>query len=210
MYIHTLPLGVCATNCYLLSGDGSHCIIVDPADKAEVIASALQKHGYTPDAIFLTHGHFDHIYALPTLLDLCGKLPVYLHEKEVPYLADRRLNLSDTLFDTPFVYTGAVRTLAHGDTLSGGGLDWKLLHTPGHTVGSSCLFDEKEHVLISGDTLFSASVGRTDFPGGDTATLHRSLKALTALASDGDVTVYPGHGESTSLLREIRFNPYLQ
>lgn len=210
MFIHALPLGVCAANCYLVSADGSHCIIVDPADNAEVIYALLQKYKYTPDAIFLTHGHFDHIYALPALLELCGALPVYLHEREVPYLFDRRLNLSEALFGTPFSFNGTVCPLKQGDMLSGGGLDWKLIHTPGHTLGSSCLFDETERVLISGDTLFAASIGRMDFPGGDTATLYRSLKALTALASDGDVTVYPGHGEKTTLLHEIRCNPYLQ
>ncbi len=209
MQIHTLILGMCMTNCYIVSADGTHCVMIDPASDADRIIAEIEKHAYTPDAIFLTHAHFDHIYALPELLSRYD-IPVYLHKNDVPFLTDMRLNLSQSLFYTPFVFTEEVHALSDGDTLHAGGTDFSVLHTPGHTPGSVCFINDAEKIIFSGDTLFASTVGRTDFPGGDTATLLKSLKKLSALGDTADYAVYPGHNAATTLSREKRYNEYLQ
>ena len=208
MKIHTLILGNCMTNCYLVSVDGSHCVIIDPASEAERICSEIQKHAYTPDAVFLTHAHGDHIQALPELVKRYP-VPVYIHADDVPALTDPALNLSQALFGAPLAYTGPFTAISDGDKIHGGGAEFSVLHTPGHTPGSVCYQYEPEKILFSGDTLFASTVGRTDFPGGSTKVLLNSLKKIAALGDTVDYAVYPGHNAATTLAREKRYNPYL-
>lgn len=209
MHIYPLVLGVCATNCYICTADDLHAIIVDPADRASFIYQTLQKHALVPVAILLTHGHFDHIAALDSLLSLCGDIPVYAHEKELAYLTSTSLNLSESLFGSPYTFDHPVEPVSDGAVLDLPGLTLSVLHTPGHTAGSVCYYSKEQNTLLSGDTLFAGSIGRTDFPGGDMQTLFASLKKLQAHVLP-DTVVYPGHGESTTLAQEMRYNPYLQ
>ena len=193
LQIHTLPLGDYQTNCYLLCED-SRCVIVDPGYEPETVLAFLKAKGLTAEAILLTHGHFDHVggvKAIAAELDC----PVYLHKAE---LSMPPMMTAGTLYYT--------HTYDEGDTLSLAGLTIRVLHTPGHTPGSVCLICE--NVLISGDTLFAGSCGRTDLPCGNWTTIRQSLQRLAAL--EEDYTVYPGHGESTTLSREKRYNPYLR
>lgn len=193
MIVHTLPLGAYQTNTYIVENDG-HCVVIDPGYEPKTIAHFLEQRNLAVDAIFLTHGHFDHVGALQTLKKQYG-CPVYVHAAE--------LSLPAMWTGGPLHYTD---TYGEGDRISAAGLSFRVLHTPGHTPGSVCLITED--VCFSGDTLFANSCGRTDLPGGDWATLRRSLNRLAQI--ENNLTVYPGHGESTTLADEKRYNPYMQ
>ena len=186
-----LPLGYLQTNCYLLTGpDG--VIAIDPGAEPQRVLSALE--GRRLAAILLTHGHFDHVGAVRDLAAETG-CPVYLCEQE--------LSLPPAITAGALYYT---HTYAEGDELTIAGLTFTVLHTPGHTPGSVCLrFGD---VLFSGDTLFAGSCGRTDFPDGDPAIMAKSLRRLANLTDN--LTICPGHGESTTLDEEKRYNPYLR
>ena len=193
MNIHTLPLGAYQTNTYIVE-NGGHCVIIDAGYAPEVILRFLRDHNLMADAILLTHGHFDHVGAVRELaVEL--ECPVYLHEKE--------LSMPPMMTAGPLYYT---HTYGEGDRLQLAGISFRVLHTPGHTPGSVCLVAENH--LFSGDTLFAGSCGRTDFPGGDWATIRKSLARLSGMTED--LFVHPGHGESTTLASEKQYNPYMQ
>ena len=193
MNIHTLPLGAYQTNTYIVENDG-HCVIIDAGYAPEVILNFLSDRNLTADAILLTHGHFDHVGAVRELaIEL--ECPVYLHEKE--------LSMPPMMTAGPLYYT---HTYGEGDRLQLAGISFRVLHTPGHTPGSVCLIADNH--LFSGDTLFAGSCGRTDFPGGDWATICKSLTRLAGM--ENDYLVHPGHGESTTLADEKQYNPYMQ
>ena len=196
MKIITLVLGPLETNCYLVSDERSGlCAVIDPATRSAKILETVQAQGWRVGCILLTHAHFDHTGALKSLHAALPDVPVYVHAQDT----DNNTNMSNG----NLVYTN---TYADGDTVSCGGLTFRVLHTPGHTPGSVCL--QCENALFTGDTLFAGSYGRTDFIGGDDAAMRRSLARLGHL--EGDYTVLPGHGESSTLDYERRTNPYLR
>ena len=192
MNIHTLPLGMLRTNCYILS-EGSRCLAIDPGDEPQKVLDFLEKQGLTLEAILLTHGHFDHVGAVKTLA-ADTDCQVFLCEKD--------LALPGSMTAGPLYYTDLY---SEGDRLTLAGMTFHVLHTPGHTPGSVCL-QFGEH-LFSGDTLFAGSCGRTDFPGSSPQDMFHSLSRLSKL--DDSLRVYPGHGESTTIGEEKRYNPYL-
>ena len=192
MNITTIPLGLYQTNCYILA-EGDRCLVIDPGEEAEKVLSFLTQQGLTLEAILLTHGHFDHVGAVKTLAAETD-CRVFLCEED--------LALPRTMTAGSLYYTDHYRD---GSSLSLAGMSFEVLHTPGHTPGSVCLRFGKH--LFSGDTLFAGSCGRTDFPGSSPADMVRSLKRLAAL--EDDLRVYPGHGESTTMGEEKRYNPYL-
>ena len=192
MNIHVLPLGMLQTNCYILT-EGNRCLVIDPGDEPEKVLSFLEKQGLTLEAVLLTHGHFDHVGAVKTLAAETD-CRVFLCEKD---LALPGAMTAGTLYYTDFYSDGDKLTLA--------GLTFEVLHTPGHTPGSVCLRFE-DH-LFSGDTLFAGSCGRTDFPGSNPQDMVRSLSRLSKL--EEHLKVYPGHGGSTTIGEEKRYNPYL-
>lgn len=193
MQIHTLCLGNYQTNTYIVANDG-RCVIIDPGFEPDTISRFLENNTLSVDAIFLTHGHFDHVGAVR---DLVARLdcPVYIHKEE--------LSMPQAMTAGPLYYT---HSYDEGDRITAAGIHFRVLHTPGHTPGSVCLM--AEDAMFSGDTLFYGSCGRTDLPGGDWTTIHRSLNRLAQMDFSG--TVYPGHGESTTLAQEKRYNPYMQ
>ena len=197
----TIQVGGFEVNCSILSENGK-AWIVDPGQEADRITDLLAKKGLEPAAILLTHGHFDHIGAIPGLLAKFPGLSVFVHENDIPMFGHplNQLPPEYPSFTKP-------RNLATLDNLEGlEGLE--ILETPGHTPGGVCYYFPKDKLLLSGDTLFAGSVGRTDLPGGDMATLMDSLQKLTALPDD--TLVIPGHGMHTRIALEKSGNPFLQ
>lgn len=204
--IGRMVLGVCQTNCYFLYRDGEHeAIVVDPADKGANIYGALQKNGFRVAGILLTHGHFDHIWGTNKLRELSGA-PIYAYEEEKVLCEDAVTNVSDQV-GRPYTVIPD-RYLKDNEEITIAGMTCKLFATPGHTVGSCCYYFEEDGILISGDTLFQESVGRTDLATGSMSALIRSVRERLFVLPD-DVKVYPGHGETTDIGHEKKYNPFL-
>ena len=209
--VGSMTLGMIGTNCFFVyrkkSDDDStpkHCIFFDPADKGDKIYEALKEHGFVIDLILLTHGHFDHIGGADKLRELSGA-KLYCYEKEQALCQDPYLNLSNDygmhLKVRPDGY------YKDGEIIEAAGISCRLIATPGHTSGSCCYFFEEEHVLISGDTLFEESVGRTDFPTSSMSDMLRSVNGKLFELPD-DTVVYPGHGGITTIGHEKMYNPF--
>ena len=199
MKIQTLQVGPIGTNCYILSDpEAGKCAVIDPGEEASRVAAAVKGSGCAPCAILLTHGHYDHTGAVAALRQQWPDVPVYLSRLDQagdnPYLRE--------LFPP---IAGAV-DYGEGDTIAVGTLTVEVLSTPGHSEGSVTL--RCGDILFCGDTLFAGSCGRTDFPGGSMKKMLASLRRLGRL--EGDLAVYPGHMEPSTLERERMYNPYLQ
>jgi glyoxylase-like metal-dependent hydrolase (beta-lactamase superfamily II) len=192
MTITTLPLGMLQTNCYILAQE-ERCLVIDPGGEAEKVLAFLEQNGLTLEAVLLTHGHFDHVGAVKELAaDTDCRV----------FLCEADLALPGAMTAGPLYHTDFY---SDGDSLTLAGMAFEVLHTPGHTPGSVCLrFGEH---LFSGDTLFAGSCGRTDFPGSSPSDMYHSLKRLSQL--EDNLKVYPGHGETTTIGEEKRYNPYL-
>ena len=193
--ITRLPLGVYQVNCYIIREENStSCCVLDPGGEAKKVLEFMENRGLTLEAILLTHGHFDHVGAVAELREATG-CKVYLCPDDL---------------SMPAKWTGGelcyTDTYGEGDELHIAGLDIRVMHTPGHTPGSVCLFVDNS--IFAGDTLFAGSCGRTDLPGGNWATIVNSLKRLASL--EGNFWVFPGHGGSTTLRDEKKYNPYMR
>lgn len=176
---------------------------MDPGDEAERIQEKIEKNGWKPVAILLTHGHFDHMGAADSLRSWYS-IPVYCYEKEMDLIENPTWNLSkmfgqgfSCIIDKVFQDKEILHFLRKEIT---------VIHTPGHTQGSCCFYFAEEGFLISGDTLFAGSVGRTDFPTGNSSELKQSVRKLFELPED--TIVYPGHYEETTLSYEKKQNPF--
>ncbi len=203
--IGRIVLGVCQTNCYFVYREGEHDVIFfDPADDGMYIKNTLEKSGFHVAAILLTHGHFDHIWGCSKLRQLTGA-PVYAPAIEQDLLESAQLNCSELAGRACSVKPNFY--VKGDEVLSILGFPIKLIETPGHTKGSSCYYFEEEKVLISGDTLFLESVGRTDLATGSMSQLEHSIEAKLSPLPD-DVVVYPGHGDSTTIGHERDYNPF--
>ena len=204
--IGRIVLGMCQTNCYFVYEEGnSQVMLFDPADKGDYIYNGLKSKGFSVEAILLTHGHFDHIWGVEKLKELSGA-KVYAYEEEKALCEDASLNVSRGAGRACTVK--ADQYVKDGEEISAAGVACKLLATPGHTGGSCCYYFEADKILISGDTLFQESVGRTDLPTGSMSVLVRSIKEKL-LPLPEDVKVYPGHGEETTIGHEKKYNPFL-
>ena len=205
MQVIMLTVGALQTNCYVLYDEPSRqAYIVDPGDEAERIASAVETNGLQVLGVVLTHVHFDHMLAVQALR-YQWQVPLLIGAQDQPALADGRRNLMELFSPGTSMTMTADRLLYEGDMLPLGEEELCVLETPGHTPGSICLLTAD--ALVSGDTLFCGSVGRTDFPGGNALNLYGSLARLASI--EGERTVYPGHGQVTSLSYERTTNPYL-
>ena len=201
-----MTMGVCATNCYYVYRDGSTEVMVfDPADRGGDIYRAITEKGFHISAILLTHGHFDHIWGAEELREKSGA-KIYAYEKEQPLCESSDLNLSAQMGRACTIKPDYY--LKDGEKVQVGDLTCKLLATPGHTAGSCCYYFENDGIVMSGDTLFCQSVGRTDFPTGSMSDIVRSVKEKLMALPD-EVKVYPGHGEITTIGFERENNPFL-
>ncbi len=226
--IGRMVLGVCQTNCYFVYREGEgRAIVIDPADHGEKIYAAMTQNGFKVEGILLTHGHFDHIWGCEELRRAANektadrkegtdsslseasdgrKVKVYACADEKELLSDARKNVSGqagracTLQADVYVKDGERITLAD--------MSCKVIATPGHTAGGCCYYFEEAGILVSGDTLFLESVGRTDFPTGSMGTLVRSIKEKLFVLPD-ETLVYPGHGDSTTIGHEKQYNAFL-
>ena len=206
MKVERFVLGSLGTNCYLLINEETkELVIIDPATCPDYLVSHVKSNGYVPKAIFLTHGHFDHVMGIDGWVKEFH-IPVYLHEEEKQILENPKLNLS-VMFGASYAYND-VKCLKDKDVLEVAGLTFKIIHTPGHTSGGCCYYEEVAGVLVSGDTLFCQSVGRSDFPTGSMAILARSIKEKLFCLPD-ETMVYPGHNEQTSIGDEKLYNPFV-
>ncbi|GGM72355.1 hydrolase [Longimycelium tulufanense] len=217
MLVVGFPSGPLQANCYLLApGEGEACVIVDPGqDVVEPLAEQLRKHRLTPVAVLLTHGHFDHCFSVAPVCD-GHDIPAWVHPDDRSLLADpgRGLGLAgQALFGggMPMREPAEVRELSDGAELDLAGLRMTVDHTPGHTGGSVSFrtgSQEGGRLMLSGDTLFAGSIGRTDLPGGDHARMLATLRGKVLPLPD-DTVVLPGHGPTTTIGRERATNPFL-
>ncbi|MBS1799246.1 MAG: MBL fold metallo-hydrolase [Acidobacteria bacterium] len=202
-----LPVGLLQCNCSILGDEASReAIVVDPGDDIPSIVAVLKRHGLTAKLIVITHAHIDHIAGAQQLKRLTGA-PVFYNENDLPLVKMMDEQASWLRMPTPEVLPPDA-ALTDGQTVAVSGIRATVLHTPGHTQGSSCLYLPEQSLLIAGDTLFAGSVGRTDLPGGNTKQLIRSIHNRLLVLSD-EITVVPGHGPNTTIGEERESNPFL-
>ncbi len=209
--IRSAVMGPVQTNVYyIINDDTRECVVVDPADRPNVIKDYIKENGLIPSAVLLTHGHYDHIAWLEGLINEFkdeAKIPVYAAETEKRLLNDGELNCSLMVYRRS-ITVQCDRYLKDGESFEAAGIDFVCIHTPGHTEGSCCYYIDSMRALISGDTLFEGSVGRTDLPTGSMAEMRRTLTEKIE-PMDDDITVYPGHGGYTTIGDEKKWNPYM-
>jgi glyoxylase-like metal-dependent hydrolase (beta-lactamase superfamily II) len=203
-----LTVGPIATNCWIYQFNGNSAAIIDPADEADLIISTLLRSRLVPRYILLTHGHFDHICAVPYLAAAFpGKIKIAIHGMDSEYLGPEAYNIHKTSTKAALGNTELIdmywSEMPSPDILLEEGSSigpFTVLHLPGHTPGSAAFWDKEAGVLFSGDTLFAGGYGRTDLPGGSEVDLSASLHRLFEM--DGNIKVYPGHGHATTIEAE--------
>jgi hydroxyacylglutathione hydrolase len=207
MIRETLSVGLLQCNCTILGDETSReAIVVDPGDDIPAIQAILQRHGLTVMQIIITHAHIDHIAGAQRLKRLSGA-PILYNHNDLQLVKMMDVQASWLRVPTPEV-APPDSSLTDGQSIVVSGLSGTILHTPGHTQGSVCLYLPQQSLLLAGDTLFAGSVGRTDLPGGDTEQLLRSIHHRLLTLPD-DVLVIPGHGPNTTIGEERESNPFL-
>lgn len=198
-----IPVGPLGVNCIILWEQPGQAWLIDPGGDAETLFDFMAQRGLQPACILFTHGHCDHIAALDAILE-AYPVPVYMADADVRW-AFTAINAIPGVYPAPPAHPAGI--LPPPATLTFGGLTARILATPGHTPGCVCAYFQEHHLLITGDTLFAGSIGRTDLPGGNIRTLMTSLRQLIELPDE--TVVIPGHGPTTTIKEEKIANPYL-
>lgn len=205
MKIQHSVLGMCATNTYYVYDDETkRGLIVDPADSPDTIIAKADSLLMIPEAILITHGHFDHVLAMNKVREHYG-INVYAGLTEKQVLHDMAMNLTSS-FGMGQIFDADIY-LKDGEEFETAGYHIKAIEVPGHTIGGMCYYFDKQGVLFSGDTLFCESVGRSDFPGGSASALCRGIKDKLFILPE-HTKVYPGHMDETTIGNEIKYNPF--
>lgn len=205
MKIQHSVLGMCATNTYYVYDDETkRGLIVDPADSPDTIIARVDSLSMIPEAILITHGHFDHVLAMNKVHEHYG-IKVYAGLTEKQVLHDMAMNLTSS-FGMGQTFDADIY-LKDGEEFEAAGYHIRAIEVPGHTIGGMCYYFDKQGVLFSGDTLFCESVGRSDFPGGSASALCRGIKDKLFVLPE-HTKVYPGHMDETTIGNEIKYNPF--
>ncbi|MCD8362736.1 MAG: MBL fold metallo-hydrolase [Lachnospiraceae bacterium] len=205
--VTSVMVGNLATNCwFLVNEDNKEALVFDPGEEAARIKKKADDNGWKICAILLTHGHMDHIGGVEELKEWSGA-KAYALEEERDFLEDSKKNLSVFIGGRSVKLT-VDELLRDGQELTLSGITLKVLHTPGHTPGGASYYCEQAGCVFAGDTLFEESVGRSDFPGGSSSALIRSIREKLFLLPD-ETRVCPGHGAETTIGHEKQYNPFL-
>lgn len=205
MKIYDLQLGELGANCYVIETAPKRCIAIDIGGDSDYFLSFIKSKELTLSKILLTHGHFDHIGGVEAVRKATGA-EVFIHADDAGMLTSEVYSLHSGISRNPFEPVTEFSAIEDGCCLADGSCTIRAVSTPGHSGGSVCYVCGD--VIFTGDTLFSGSIGRTDFPGSNPRDMKNSLEKLYLM--ENDFIIYPGHGESTTLEREKRTNPYMR
>ncbi|HAS91260.1 MAG TPA: MBL fold metallo-hydrolase [Clostridiales bacterium] len=205
MIFETLEVGIYGANCYIAGSEKTkEAAIIDPGADFNKIDKKLNELGLIPKIIILTHYHGDHIGAVKEFTDKYN-LKIYIHKEDAEALNNSNMNLTKTMFGKGVSIKADVE-LKDGDEIDLGELKFKIIHTPGHTKGGICI--KVGNIMMTGDTLFNSSIGRTDLPGGSFEEIITSIKEKI-FKYDDDTLIYPGHMSPSTIKREKQFNPFV-
>ena len=212
MNIQTFTFNLFQQHTRVISSDGERCIIIDPGFYSEGERAQFfdwfEGSGMKAEAVFVTHGHVDHIWGVKECQDRLGGIPVYMSTEDSVEI-DHGERMSRKLGLVPPRVDFDYNDVTDGQILEYAGMTFKAIATPGHSRGGICYLEENEKVMFTGDTLFAGTIGRTDFEHGDYDSLIRSIMEKLIFL-DGDIAIYPGHGPSSTIARERTTNPFLE
>lgn len=205
--VKKLSVGDLQVNCFIVH-NYSECLIVDPGGDIETIVDFINSKNLGVEGIILTHGHFDH-FVVAEELSSKYNVKIYAHEDDHKLLLDPKMNLSSYFYqNNPIKINNPSILESLGDNISFNVAKFVVIHVPGHSPGSVCLYNKENQFCIAGDVLFKMSIGRTDFPYCNQNQLVEGIKKKLLILPDNTV-IYPGHGDKTTIKEEKKFNPHL-